>query len=71
MKFYLRKEIEKHKDIDPDKLEPLLAYIGLHVLRQKDSKNLEEIDLKKIASWLTSRFDLGVDHKGNKLKVHA
>jgi hypothetical protein len=61
----LKKEIEKIKEIDADKLEPLLAYIGLHAIKSNNNRNIGEIELKKIASKLRSRFDIRMDNQGD------
>jgi hypothetical protein len=52
--YYLKKEISSFKDIEPNKLESLLAYIGLSVVKHKGKTSLDELDLKKIASILKS-----------------
>ncbi len=61
----MKKEIEKVKEIDAGKLEPLLAYIGLHAIKSNQNRKIGEIELKKIASKLKSWFDLRMDCQGD------
>lgn len=69
LKFYLRKELEKIQGSQSQNLEPLLAYIGLYAIKKNDNKKIEEIDLKKIAGKIKSRFDLGMDIQRSQYQI--
>lgn len=49
LKVFLNQEVKNLNINDDDKVKTLLALIGLERIKQNNKKNLNEIDLKKIA----------------------
>jgi hypothetical protein len=56
LKYYLEKELEKLDGRNIENLKTCLALMGLEKLRI-NKKNVKEIDLKKFAGEIKSRFD--------------